>query len=67
MGRGCGQVVSMLAFSSDDLSSNPAEASVLTVKFVFEKKEDKQKGAGVAHLNNTSLEVHCWTTSLLDI
>ena len=47
MGRGDGQVVSELAFYSDDLSSNPAEAYSFAVKFVFEKNENKQKEAGV--------------------
>ena len=37
-GGGGGQVVSVLAFYTDDPSSNPA------VKFVFEKNENKQKG-----------------------
>ena len=47
MGCGDGQVVSELAFYSDDLSSNPAEAYSFAVKFVFEKNENKQKEAGV--------------------
>ena len=47
MGRGGGQVVSVLSFYSDDPSSNPAEAYIFTVKFVFEKNENKQKEAGV--------------------
>ena len=47
MGRCGGQVVRVLAFYSDNPSSNPAEAySFLSVKFVFEKKENKQKEAG---------------------
>ena len=37
-----GQVVSVLAFYSDDPSSNPAEA-ILIVKFVLEKNENKPK------------------------
>ena len=37
MGRGGGQVVSVFAFYSYNLSSNPA------VNFVFEKNENKQK------------------------
>ena len=41
MGRGGGQMVSMLAFYSDDSSLNPA------VKFVFEKNKNRQKEAGV--------------------
>ena len=47
MGCGGGQVVSVLAFYSDDPSSNPAETCSFSVKFVFEKNENKQKGAGV--------------------
>ena len=42
-GRGGGQVVSVLAFYSDDPSSNPAEAC----EIVFEKNRNKQKEAGV--------------------
>ena len=43
MGRGGGQVVSMLAFYSDDLSSKTAEAKKISVQFVLEKNENKQK------------------------
>ena len=39
-----GQVVSVLAFYSDDPSLNHAKPTVFSVKFVFEKIE---KGAGV--------------------
>ena len=39
-GRGGGQVVSVLAFYSDDPSSNPA---VNFCKIVIEKNENKQK------------------------
>ena len=38
-GRGGGQVVSILAFYSDNPSSNPTEAYSFPVIFVFEKKE----------------------------
>ena len=41
MGRGGGQVVSVLALYSDDQSSNPAEAYIFSVKFVFEKNKNK--------------------------
>ena len=47
--RGGGQVVSMLAFNSDNPSLNPAEAYSFSVKFVFEKNENRQKEAGLAH------------------
>ena len=40
MGRGGGQVVGVLY--SYDPSSNPADAYSFSVKFVFEKKENKQ-------------------------
>ena len=39
-------MVSMLAFYSDNLSSNPADAYSFSVEFVFEKNENKQKEAG---------------------
>ena len=37
----------MLAFYSDNPSSTPVEASVFSVKFVFEKNGKKQKEAGL--------------------
>ena len=41
------QVVSALAFYSDDPSSNPTEAYNFSGKFVFEKNENKQnRGRG---------------------
>ena len=43
LGRGGGQVVSVLAFYSNDPSSNPADAYSFSVEFVFEKNENKQK------------------------
>ena len=45
-----GQVVSFLAFSSDDTSSNPAETCSFSVKFVFEKDENIQNRDRVGHL-----------------
>ena len=45
-GRSGGQVVSVLAFYSDDLSSNPADAHSFFCK-MFEKNEKKQKVADV--------------------
>ena len=47
MGRGGGQVVSVLAFCSDDPSSNLTEAYSFSVKCLFEKNENKQKEAVV--------------------
>ena len=46
MGRGGGQVVSMLSFYSDDPSSNPVKPTVISVKFVFDKSENNPKEAG---------------------
>ena len=43
MCRGGGQVVSVLAFYSDNPSLNPAEAYSFSVKIVFEKTKNKQK------------------------
>ena len=40
-------MVSVLAFYSDDPSSNPGDSYIFSVKFVFEKNENKQKEAGV--------------------
>ena len=47
MSRGGGQVVSVLAFYSDDPGSNPADDYCFFVQIVFEKNENKQKEAGV--------------------
>ena len=46
-GRGGGQVVSALAFYSDDPSSNPADAYRFSVQIVFEKMKINKKKAGV--------------------
>ena len=46
-------MVDVLALYSDDLNSNPAEANSFSVKIVLEKNENKQKEAGVGHLNKT--------------
>ena len=44
VGRGCGQLVSVLTFYSDDPSSHPVDAySFFSVNFVIEKNENKQK------------------------
>ena len=48
-GRGGGQVVSVLAFFSDDPSSNPAEAYSFSVNLVFEKNENTQKRPGLVY------------------
>ena len=43
LGRGGGQVVSVLGLYSDDSSSNPAEAYSFFCNIVFENNENKQK------------------------
>ena len=43
MGSGGGQVVSVLAFYSDDPSSKPSKVYSFLIKFVLEKNENKQK------------------------
>ena len=56
----CGgvQVVSVLAFYSDDPSLNPAEAYSFSVKWVFENNKNKEKrGRGWPILLNKSLNV----------
>ena len=50
VGRGGGQVVSILAFYYEDQCSNPVEAYVFSWKIVFEKNENKQRLAGVGPL-----------------
>ena len=40
-------MVRVLPFYSNNLSSNPTEAAVFSVKCVFEKYENKQKEAGI--------------------
>ena len=50
MGRGGGQVVSVLAFNSDDPSSNPNEAYSFAVKLCLKKTKKTQKEADVVTL-----------------
>ena len=47
MGRNADQVVSVLAFQSDDLSLTPVGVYIFSVKSVLDKKENKQKEARV--------------------
>ena len=54
VGRGGGQVVRLLAFYSDDQSSNPSNAFSFSVEFVFEKNENKPKEAGVGPFKKQS-------------
>ena len=64
MSRGGGQVVSVLAFYSDDPSSNLAEAYSFSLKFVFEKNENKQNEVGVGPFFKkiTYRNIHLWTS-----
>ena len=45
-------MVSVIAFYSDESSLNPTDAYIFSVKFVFEKYENKQKEAGVCPVFN---------------
>ena len=49
MARGGGQVVSVLAFHSDDLSSNPAEVYNFSVKLYLKRTKINKKRLGLAH------------------
>ena len=48
MGRGGGQVVSVLAFYSDDPSLNPADVYNFSVKLLLKRMKINKKEAGVA-------------------
>ena len=48
-GHGGGQVVSMLAFYSDDPSLNPAEAYSFSETLCLKRMKIKQKRPGLAH------------------
>ena len=50
LGRGGGQVVSMLAFYSDNPSSNPAEVYNFSVKLLLKRTKINKKEAGVGPL-----------------
>ena len=66
LGRGGGQVVSVLAFYSDYPISNPAELYIFFCKFVFEKNENKQKEARVSHLN-TFMDSKSWSHNVVSV
>ena len=53
MGCGGGQVVSVLAFNPNNMSSMHAEAKKMSVKFVFENNENKEKEAEIGHLKTS--------------
>ena len=46
LSRGCGHVVGVLAFYSEDPSSSPAEACIFSVNFVFERRKIYKRGQG---------------------
>ena len=50
MGRGGGQVVSMLAFYSDDPSSNPTDVYNFSVKLLLKRTKINKKTPGLAYL-----------------
>ena len=52
-GRGSGQVVSVLAFYSNNPSSNPAEVHRFSDNIVFENNKSKQKEAHIFKNHNS--------------
>ena len=52
-------MVNMLDLYSDDPSSNPAEALSFSVKFVFERDQNKQKEAGVGPFRDKEVCLRC--------
>ena len=50
LGRGSGQVSSVLAFYSDNPSSNPGEANYFSVKLLLKTTKVTKKRLGLAHL-----------------
>ena len=63
LGRGCGQVVSVLAFYSNNPSLNLTDAYIFL--FVFEKNENKQKEAGVGPFSKKLQAYLVWSLLLL--
>ena len=57
--RGGGQVVNILAFYSDDPSSNPAEVYNFSVKLLKRTKINKKK-PGLAHLKKVMSTGSSW-------
>ena len=57
LGRGGGQVVSVLAFYSDDPSSNPAEVYNFSVKLLLKRtKIKKEAGVGPFFLKKKTIK-----------
>ena len=57
MGCGGGQVVSVLAFYSDDPSSNPAEVYNFSVKLLLKRMKINGKEAGVGPFLKRKLQM----------
>ena len=58
LGCGGGQVVSVLAFYSDDPSSNPAEVYNFSVKLLLKRTKINKKEAGLAHFLKKCLNLY---------
>ena len=64
LGRGGGKVVSVLAFYSDNPSSNPAKVYSFFCNIVFEKNENKQKEAHLKKISTKLKKVKIGITAL---
>ena len=49
LSRGCGQAVSVLAFNSDDPSSNPAEVNNFAEKLLLKRTKINKKSPELAN------------------
>ena len=56
----CGQVVSVLAFYSDDLSSNPTEVYNSSVKLNLKRMKINKKRPGLAHFSKRTKKAMVW-------
>ena len=56
LSRWSGQVVSLLSFDYDDLSSNLTEAYSSFCKIVIEKNKNTEKGAGIVPLRKINIK-----------
>ena len=59
MGRGGGQVVSVLAFFSDDPSSNPSEVYNFSVKLLLKTTKINKKEARVGPFKKSIIKLRC--------
>ena len=60
MGRGGGQVVSVLAFFSDDPSSNPSEVYNFSVKLLLKTTKINKKEARVGPFKKKYYKIALW-------